>query len=56
MNMSLILRKHCQQHLDNVGLTMFHTEINHAKQLSIVGDCGKPLVNISGISFSRTSP
>lgn len=55
--MSLMLRKSCQTILDNNNLGQFHTEINEAsKSLSLVSECGKPLVYIHGISFSRLTP
>jgi len=55
--MSLVLRKLCQESLDKYGLSVYHTEINEtSKCLMIVGECGKPLVNIHGIHFSRLVP
>jgi len=54
--MSLMLRKNCQEALDTFGLTNYHVEINKAKYLAIVGSCGKPLMAVTGISFSKASP
>jgi len=54
--MSLLLRKNCQPLLDNVGLTPYHVRINDNKHLQIVSKCGKPLVTISGIEFTRNQP
>lgn len=54
--MSLMLRKQCQEILDNHGLNNFHVEISHSKHMAIVSECGKPLVHIQGITFSRTNP
>jgi hypothetical protein len=53
--MSLILRRECQEVLDAADLHNFHVEIIN-KYLAIVGECGKPLVTISGIQFSRGTP
>ena len=54
--MSLILRKTCQSVLDDNGLGQYHVDISQDKFLSIVGECGQPLVNISGISFHKFQP
>lgn len=49
----LLLRKSCQEILDANGLSMLHVEIQN-KYMCIVGECGKNVVSISGISFSST--
>lgn len=55
--MSLILRKECQYILDNYKLQNYHVLINqNTKYLQIVGECGQPLINISGIQFTRLTP
>ena len=54
--MSLLLRKACQEHLDAMGLTSFHTGITEQKRLAIYTTCGKPFITIWGVSFNRTSP
>lgn len=54
--MSLMLRKQCQEHLNNCGLGDYHTRIDGNKYLSIVGPCGKPLFNVTGIEFVRNTP
>lgn len=55
--MSLMLRKKCQTLLDNVGLDMYHVQVQDAnKYLQIVGECGKPLCSIEGIRLSRAAP
>ena len=53
--MSLILRKECQTSLDKLGLTELHTEVKD-KYLTLVGECGKTLIVISGISFTTSTP
>ena len=54
--MSLMLRKACQDVLNDNNLPNYHVRIDASKCLSIVGPCGKPLLTISGIVFSRTTP
>lgn len=60
--MSLMLRKACQETLDKYGLSMYHTEIGDSgyrgarKHLKIIGECGKELVTITGITFTRNEP
>ena len=55
--MSLILRKQCQEGLNKEGLSHYHIQIaEHGKHLQIVGECGKPLVEIFGIRFTKMSP
>lgn len=57
-----MLRKACQDTLDKYGLSMYHTEIGDSgyrgsqKHLKIVGECGKELVTITGITFTRNEP
>lgn len=53
--MSLLLRKECQETLDDVGLFELHVSVKN-KTLTILGECGKPIVSISGIQFASTSP
>ncbi len=55
--MSLMLRKTCQIVLDNYNLQNYHVTISETtKCLAIVTECGKPLANIEGITFSRICP
>ena len=57
--MSLMLRKACQPILDESNLQNYHTEIDNDsgdRCLRIVGECGKPLMQINGINFSRAAP
>jgi len=54
--MSLLLRKACQATLEGFGLGAYHVDVNSAKSLSIVAECGKPLVSIHGIRFNRATP
>lgn len=49
----LLLRKSCQEILDANGFSMLHVEIQN-KYMCIVGECGKNVVSISGISFAST--
>jgi len=54
--MSLILRKECQEHLDNAGLDRLHVSIDSYKRLAIVGECGQPIVVVAGIEFNNRAP
>jgi len=54
--MSLLLRKACQDTLESFGLSSYHVDVSSAKSLSIVAECGKPLVSIHGIRFNRVTP
>ena len=54
--MSLLLREATQQHLDAVDLSEYHTSMNHNKNPTIVGECGKPLFTLHGVTFSRAAP
>ena len=54
--MSLILRKGCQDVLDENGMGQFHVDISDGKCLRLVTECGKPLVHIHGIKFNRMVP
>lgn len=56
--MSLKVRKACQEILDTIPLLRnFHVEVNKTyKCLDLVSECGKSLVIIHGISFSRANP
>lgn len=54
--MSLILRRDCQNILDENGMGQFHVDISDQKHLRVVTECGKPLVNIHGIKFNRAVP
>lgn len=55
--MSVILRAKAQPILDKYGLENAHTIISEgSRQLCIVTSCGRPLVRISGITFSRIAP
>jgi len=54
--MSLLLRKACQDILEQFGLGAYHVDLNSSKSLSIVAECGKPLVSIHGIRFNRVIP
>ena len=53
--MSLLLRQELQPVLDAHNLQFLHVEINNAKSLAIVGECGKPLTAINGIRFSSSN-
>jgi hypothetical protein len=48
----LLLRKECQPILDAAGLGNLHIEVQD-KCLVLVGECGKPLINVRGITFSK---
>lgn len=50
----LLLRQACQPLLNELGLNDLHVTIQD-KILTIVGSCGKPLVAIAGIQFSKNS-
>jgi len=52
--MSLLLRQECQKVLDTNGLADYHVRIDGC--LVISGMCGKPLINIYGIKFSKNQP
>ena len=54
--MSLTLRKECQEQLDNAGFQNYHVDIDGSRHLVIVSECGKPLVTVHGVRFSRTQP
>ena len=55
--MSLMLRKKCEDILNDTFLQSFHADIDlDTRYLRIVSECGKPLVTISGIVFSRVVP
>ncbi len=55
--MSLMLRKKCQIILDSYNLQNYHVTISEeTKCLKIVTECGKPMANIEGITFSRICP
>ena len=55
--MSLILRKKCQEILDDQKLSNYHVAIEEStKCMQIVGECGKPLFSIYGIKFTRMAP
>lgn len=49
----LLLRKSCQEVLDAHGLDMLHIEVQN-KYLCIVGECGKNIVSINGINFTKS--
>lgn len=50
----LLLRQACQPLLNELGLSDLHVTIQD-KTLTVVGYCGKPIVAISGIQFSKNS-
>ena len=54
--MSLILRQMAQDKLDAAGFPNLHADIDVNLHLSIKTECGKPLVSIFGITFSRKAP
>lgn len=55
--MSLMLRKKCEEVLNNTYLENFHADIHQdTKVLQLVSECGKPLVSVNGITFSRNAP
>ena len=53
--MSILIRKKCQESLDNLGLNTLHADV-HNKFLTIVGPCGQTVVSISGIKFATKNP
>lgn len=53
--MSILIRKQCQELLDANQIPFVHVEIRN-KTLTLVGQCGKPLVSISGIRFATNNP
>lgn len=53
--MSILLRKECQPALNSIKLDMLHVDII-SKILTIVGECGQPILSISGIKFTSMSP
>lgn len=53
--MSILLRKQCQELLDEAGLPELHVGI-HNKCLALDGECGQTIVSISGIQFSANTP
>jgi len=53
--MSLVLRKECQEALNNAGLSEYHIAIQH-KAPKIVTKCGQNFIYIRGISFARDNP
>jgi len=55
--MSLILRRDCQQLLNDNSMSSAHVAIDTSeKVLVIAGECGKPIVIVHGISFTRLPP
>ena len=54
--MSIILRREGQELLDGLGLDSYHFDINSNKNMVIVGECGKPLCNVKGVTFTRAAP
>lgn len=55
--MSLILRSLAQPYLDNLGLSKYHVEVTTGENtLTVVGECGKPLVYLYGVKFSKSAP
>jgi hypothetical protein len=55
--MSLILRKKCQTILDGNDVDFLHADIDpNGLFLRLVTECGKPIVTIHGVTFSRKSP
>jgi len=54
--MSLMLRKSCQEVLDNYGISDLHASMDTYLKLSIVSECGKPFVTIQGVEFTRQIP
>jgi len=53
--MSLLLRKDCQDLLNQHGLPEHHADIANSV-LTIKCECGQPFIIVPGISFSRTNP
>ncbi len=53
--MSIILRQGCQHLLNEMELDFLHTDIQN-KILTIVGECGQPLLPINGIKFGSNNP
>ena len=54
--MSLILRQQAQPLLDACDLHNFHVGVGSNKQLVILSECGKTLLHVHGIQFSKTIP
>lgn len=55
--MSLILRRTCQPILDKAGMQNFHIEMNEQQRvMEITTECGKSIVSVKGVNFSRKSP
>jgi len=52
----LMLRKDCQPLLDAIGMVDAHVEVDkYNKSPKIVGSCGKSIVDLSGIVFSKNT-
>lgn len=54
--MSLMLRKYCQPTLFRAGLGDYHVNMDAAKNMVVSGECGKPLLTITGITFPKPAP
>ena len=54
--MSMMLRKRYQRILDDVNLSNYHATIGRNRALTIVKECGQPLLEIHGIRFDNTIP
>jgi hypothetical protein len=54
----MLVRKYCQTPLDAAGFSMFHCQVSdrHDRSLQIVTSCGKPLLTLNEITFSRYKP
>lgn len=52
--MSILLRKECQESLDNAGLEKLHVGISN-KTLCLMGECGQTIITISGIKFNSNT-
>jgi len=55
--MALMLRKDCQQTLNDIGLAPYHADINtNTKKLNLYTTCGKYLAEVAGVTFSTLNP
>jgi hypothetical protein len=54
--MSLILRKLAQEKLDAAGFPNIYADINNSLYMQLSTECGRPIAQINGVSFSRKAP
>ena len=53
--MSILIRQKCQGYLDDLGLNFIHVAVQN-KTLTLVGECGAPVLTVSGIKFDTNVP